>query len=569
MFHRFLLNSVALLLGCAFLVACGGGGSSNTGPDGDLDGDGVINSLDVDVDNNGLIEVASLEQLNWMRYDLEGTSRNDGAGNVDSTGCPVGGCNGYELVADLDFDTNGDGLMDVNDTYYSYDGAGTNTGWLPIGLTGARFAANFDGNGHTIANLYINRPTATNVGLFGALTSSGSTYTINNLKINGPLTRVTGNNFVGLLVGLAASANVNIDNVSVDGYVSANGAAVGGVLGYVFSSDLTLSNCSAAGTLDSSASASGGLVGRFGQGTIAYCTSTMNVTSTNNIVGGLVGIAELDSTITNSSASGTVTGVDNVGGLVGSAYKGKITRSHATGAVTGGNQVGGLIGILNSLVQVDACYATGDVTGTDAVAGLVGNSNFSAASSTPNNITGSFSTSKVTGVSYVGGLLGLSYHTLVYSSFATASVTGQQYVGGLVGDANTGTSIVKNFAAGFEGLTTGGNAATIGGLVGWNDGALYQSNYFASNVGVQNAIGTNNTTAGLVNPAGTTGVDLVDLQCPTTYDDTACLAGTNITLYTSWNDVVWDFGTSMELPGLSINGVVYRDANGDGVLDSP
>ena len=58
-------------------------------------------STDVDIDNDGLIEISTLEQLDLMRYDLAGTSLNG-----DSTGCPATGCNGYELVADLDFDTN-------------------------------------------------------------------------------------------------------------------------------------------------------------------------------------------------------------------------------------------------------------------------------------------------------------------------------------------------------------------------------------------------------------------------------------------------------------------------------
>ena len=56
---------------------------------------------------------------------------------------------GYELTADLDFDTDGSGDANSADDYW--DGG---AGWLPIG---GRFRADFEGNGHTIANLFIDR----------------------------------------------------------------------------------------------------------------------------------------------------------------------------------------------------------------------------------------------------------------------------------------------------------------------------------------------------------------------------------------------------------------------------
>jgi hypothetical protein len=179
-----------MLLAC-FVSACGGGGGSSSNiqlPDADndtiadsadncpntantdqldtdVDGmgdacdsddyDGIADALDVDRDNDGLIEVANLQQLDWMRHDLIGSSRNNGAGNVDNNGCPVSVCNGYELIADLNFDTTGDGFIDANDTYYDYDGDGSDNGWLPVGTQAAPFMANFNGNNHSINLLFI------------------------------------------------------------------------------------------------------------------------------------------------------------------------------------------------------------------------------------------------------------------------------------------------------------------------------------------------------------------------------------------------------------------------------
>ena len=105
-------------------------------------------------------------------------------------GCPaVSGaatCTGYELTHDLDFDTDGDGAThtggtsDAQDAYHN----GGN-GWYPIGpawassygervqrITNESFNAVFDGNGHSIHNLYIGRGRDWS-GLFSAVRADG------------------------------------------------------------------------------------------------------------------------------------------------------------------------------------------------------------------------------------------------------------------------------------------------------------------------------------------------------------------------------------------------------------
>ena len=90
-------------------------------------------------------------------------------------GCLSGTCTGYELRADLDFDTDGDGA--------TYSGTGNSassdsgdachnngSGWEPIGT----FAATFKGNGHAISNLFIKRSPSgfVDIGLFGRISSA-------------------------------------------------------------------------------------------------------------------------------------------------------------------------------------------------------------------------------------------------------------------------------------------------------------------------------------------------------------------------------------------------------------
>ena len=86
-------------------------------------------------------------------------------------GCPDGSCSGYELAADLDFDENGDGQITSAASSYWNGGAG----WDPIGEdTFDPFDTAFAGNGHTISHLFVNRPNADGVGLFGTTGDLGS-----------------------------------------------------------------------------------------------------------------------------------------------------------------------------------------------------------------------------------------------------------------------------------------------------------------------------------------------------------------------------------------------------------
>ena len=85
---------------------------------------------DYDADDDGLIEVWNLAQLNAIRWDPDGDG-SSGNSNYNEAyplaqsamGCPASGCRGYELAADLNLDTDGDGEVDSDDDYWN-DGAG-------------------------------------------------------------------------------------------------------------------------------------------------------------------------------------------------------------------------------------------------------------------------------------------------------------------------------------------------------------------------------------------------------------------------------------------------------------
>ena len=90
-----------------------------------------------------------------------------GAG--DLSGCPASGCNGYELTANIDLlsllDTSGDEMIDTTmvgidknaNTHTNDPGEQVtvistgDTSWMPISI----FTGNFEGNNHTISNLWV------------------------------------------------------------------------------------------------------------------------------------------------------------------------------------------------------------------------------------------------------------------------------------------------------------------------------------------------------------------------------------------------------------------------------
>ena len=307
----------------------------------DYDGDGKNNFIDVDADGDGLIEIATAQQLNQSRHNLLGSSFTRSAGDVgDATGCGNGtmvgedvtACNGYELIADI---------------YLA-----TYANWQPIGsciynffsLTCSPTNTIFDGNSHTINDLTITNPAgdyANAAGLFGAISP---TSILRNIHIRSGNISGGGDN-VGLLVGYAMGAS--IINSSAEGAVNAFGSNVGGLVGSGESATITSSY--AAGGAVSGAGSVGGLVGDGFRSTITSSYAAGGTVSGNSNVGGLVGYGD-SSTITSSyAAGGDVSGDSKVGGLVGDGvgFNGgiHITSSYAAGgAVSGNSKVGGLVG---------------------------------------------------------------------------------------------------------------------------------------------------------------------------------------------------------------------------------
>jgi len=281
---------------------------------------------------------------------------------------------------------------------WNSNGSGGYLGFSPIGTGSISFEGNYDGQGHTISNLYINRLTTDFVGLFGTIV----------------------NRSVGI-------SNLGLINVNITGQY-----CVGGMIGY--GSMGTFSNLNTTGTVVSSQTGNtnawaGGLIGLTGLYTTtssSYSGASVTVNGIGQTVmaAGLIG--RNDGTINNCYATGNVSGNGSYrGGLVGDNH-GNISKSFATGnvngSITAGEYFGGLVGI-SQLANISNCYSTGNVTGYSKVGGLVGAFNVSSGSY---GITNSYATGAVTCINlYRGGLIGLNSYGFVSNCFWDTQTTGE------------------------------------------------------------------------------------------------------------------------------------------------
>ena len=272
---------------------------------------------DYDTDKDGLIEVSTLSQLDAIRCDLDGDGRvspkNEayfgaafplypGGSHYAPIAC-AGGCRGYELMADLDFeDANNDGT--ATDASKWAERGTVAEGWRPIGGV---YLSTFEGNHHVICNLYINRDEEAfgNIGLFAEVSGS-----IQNLGLADVDVRGRGN--VGSLAGVSTA--------HVQGCYVRDGSVLG-----------------------EGGTSLGGLLGTAGGGRRVVSSYSHVLVQSGEVV-------ERDNVVA------------HVGGLVGLLRGGTVVGSYAQGDVFDGLAAGGLVGtVALPIDSVIASYATGKV----------------------------------------------------------------------------------------------------------------------------------------------------------------------------------------------------------------
>ncbi|MBN2615960.1 MAG: VCBS repeat-containing protein, partial [Bacteroidales bacterium] len=198
-------------------------------------------------------------------------------------------------------------------------GWNSGSGFSPIGSLAKPFVGSYDGQGHTIDSLYINRSTENYIGLFGYLSATVKNIGLTNV-------RITGNSYVGGLAG--SNPYGNVSNSFTTGTVK-GGLNTGGLIG---SNNQMVSNVYSLAYVEGSKPNTGGLIGfNAGYGTISH-----------------------------AYASATITGITNVGALVGFFGGGSITASFWNSDLTskgiGYGTSTGATGITNIEMQTDTTF---------------------------------------------------------------------------------------------------------------------------------------------------------------------------------------------------------------------
>lgn len=228
----------------------------------------------------------------------------------------------------------------------------TGTKWVPIGFGGACFSGIFDGCGHTISAVTIQKKWPGNYGLFGYVTGA-----IQNVTVTGTIYNRSGepHSAVGGIVGDLAGGVVR--NCAADLVIDSNrrslGFFAGGIAGLLEKGGL-VQNCRSSVRVDNVLANFlylGGVAGAVMDSRVERCTYTGAIT----VLGGEIYYIDVGGIAGNVQGRSSVTGCLNLGVLDASAYDFNCSST------------GGIVGeIINKAVdrpvQVRNCVSLGELT---------------------------------------------------------------------------------------------------------------------------------------------------------------------------------------------------------------
>ncbi|MBR6613829.1 MAG: hypothetical protein IKK84_03585 [Clostridia bacterium] len=344
------------------------------------------------------------------------------------------------------------------------------------------FNGTFDGKGHIISNINIDKSTIRGVGLFGVIEEKA---VIKNVEI-----------FSGNIYGRAAVAGIAgyskgvIENCINRAHITAvdseeignSGQLAGGIAGTMFAGNII--NCKNYGNvigknevaMRSRGKCVGGIVGEISGSsamTISKCYNYGNITSNYQQVGGIAGSSEMGEgaslIITDCVNNGKIHAkkpekefVDNVsigfaGGITGWLGIGKNEIINCTNngtVISDDSTVGGISGEIDDGAKITKCTNNGSVEGTLNAAGISG-------ASINSFIDGSINNGNVTSQRNIAGITGIAKECKITNCTNSGTISGDtQCIAGIIGQAIT-TSIEKCNNSGY---VTG--QAVLGGIAG-------------------------------------------------------------------------------------------------------
>jgi hypothetical protein len=311
-------------------------------------------------------------------------------------------------------------------------------GWTPIGDGTSSFSGIFNGNGHTISNLWINRPNTDNIGLFGKIDISNAK--IMNLKLENA--DFIGNSNVGGIVGYAEYASIN--------------------------------SCTFCGNITGKYNV-GGICGVIGRN--ASCNSCIfygNITG-ENCIGGICGNGEHETTsgsdteIIDCKSFCHISGRDDLGGIIGSDFqwasmhKLQVENCFSYSLINGHTDIGGICGASECSGYGNAvfknCYAycninsINDNSSSGGIIGLVSNANV--------EVSDCYSNGRINGTCS-GGIIGMvdkyyseSLYCYVRKCYSNCHAIEGCTVGGVIGGLGKYSSIYIENSVATNGLISG------------------------------------------------------------------------------------------------------------------
>ena len=299
--------------------------------------------------------ITTAEELKWYASYVNGES---GDNVVHNTACA-------QLVKDIDLST------------VCGEGKGN---WTPIakydiyGLTSSnKFDGVFDGNGHTISNLYIDvdNQNGSKLGLFGFImpTTSSTSASVKNLKMAN--VQIVGDEYCAAVCGYGIGGtfeNIEVLSGSIASYTKAYGIAgcSGNAKNCINRANVTAKRTYAAGVINNISDE------------VSNCSNYGKITAGNGLAGGIVVKSNGSTQLINCANYGdiVITGnvSDKVGGLVAAPWNLVISncanfgniylkeQSELVGVIVGTDQLSKASGILantgkiyvNGIAQTDA-----------------------------------------------------------------------------------------------------------------------------------------------------------------------------------------------------------------------
>lgn len=243
--------------------------------------------------------------------------------------------------------------------------------WIPIGTEKNPFKGEFDGNGKSILNLYINNGTSNvNTALF-----QYNEGTIKNLNIAGTITNTQGAGGIaysnkGIIENCTNNININNNSKNCAGgivtsnfniirkcknnsdVIASKSAAISGFAGIACSNSGIIEECINTRKIEGYNS-TGGIAGTNG-GIIKKCVNTGNING-HDCVGGIAGHNNSGGKIYNSYNTSNATGTQEIGGIAG--YNGYSKKSYIYNCYS--INKANIVGATANLSVAMNCYTSG------------------------------------------------------------------------------------------------------------------------------------------------------------------------------------------------------------------